>query len=230
MMALEVFAVAVVAPRSPRRVGEDMSLADRLQLMVLTDAALLEGRDAVAACRAAVEGGATAIQVRWKDGAPAQVAELTRALVAALAVPVLVDDRVDVALAAGAAGAHLGQEDVPLAAIRPRVPPGFLLGLSIGTPDEAAAATAALADYWSIGPISVTGSKSDAGAALGPEGFARLAALAPEGMPVIAIGGITPDNAGAVIRAGAVGVAVIAAVWSATDPTAAARALRLACA
>lgn len=198
--------------------------------MVLTDAALLEGRDAVAACRAAVEGGATAIQVRWKDGTPAQMAELTRALVAALAVPVLVNDRVDVALAAGAAGAHLGQDDLPLAAIRPHVPPGFLLGLSVGTPDEAAAATATPADYWSIGPIDVTRSKSDAGAALGPEGFSRIAALAPEGLPVIAIGGITTANVRAVMRAGAAGVAVIAAVWSASDPTAAARALRLACA
>src|SRR6266568_3981747 len=113
MMALEVLAVAVVAPRSPRRVRADMSLADRLRLMVLTDAALLAGRDAVGACRAAVAGGATAIQVRWKAGTPFQVAELTRALVAALAVPVLVNDRVDVALAAGAAGAHLGQDDVP---------------------------------------------------------------------------------------------------------------------
>lgn len=198
--------------------------------MVLTDAALLAGRDAVAACRAAVEGGATAIQVRWKDGAPAQVAELTRALVAALAVPVLVNDRVDVALAAGAAGAHLGQDDVPVAAIRPHLPPGFLLGLSVGTPDEASAAVPAPVDYWSIGPAYATGSKADAGSALGPEGFARIAALAPVGRPVIAIGGITANNAGAVIRAGAVGVAVIAAVWSASDPTAAARALRLACA
>ena len=205
-----------------------MSLADRLRLMVLTDAALLAGRDAVGACRAAVAGGATAIQVRWKAGTPFQVAELTRALVAALAVPVLVNDRVDVALAAGAAGAHLGQDDVPPGAVRPHLPPGFLLGRSVGSADEAAAAAAAPTDYWSIGPVYGTGSKSDAGAALGPHGFARLAALAPAGTPVLAIGGITAGNAGAVLRAGAQGVAVIAAVWSASDPTAAARALRLA--
>jgi thiamine-phosphate diphosphorylase len=207
-----------------------MSLADRLRLMVLTDAALLAGRDPVAACRAAVAGGATAIQVRWKRGAPVQIAELTRALVAALAVPVLVNDRVDVALAAGAAGAHLGQDDVPLAAVRPHLPPGFLLGRSVGSAEEAAEAARSAADYWSIGPVYATGTKSDAGTALGPDGFARLAALAPAGMPVIGIGGITPDNAGAVTRAGAGGVAVIGAVWSARDPTAAARALRLACA
>ena len=198
--------------------------------MVLTDPALLKGRDAVAACRAAVAGGATAIQVRWKAGAPDQVAELTRGLVAALAVPVLVNDRVDVALAAGAAGAHLGQDDLPAGAIRPHLPPGFLLGLSVGTPAVAAAAGAAPVDYWSIGPVYGTASKADAGPALGPEGFARLARLAPAELPVLAIGGITPENAGAVMRAGARGVAVIAAVWGAGDPTAAARALRSACA
>ncbi|HXF95980.1 MAG TPA: thiamine phosphate synthase, partial [Gemmatimonadales bacterium] len=79
-----------------------MVLADQLRLMVLTDPALLKGRDAVEICRRAVAGGATMIQVRWKGGTPAAVAELARALVAALAVPILVNDRVDVALAAGA--------------------------------------------------------------------------------------------------------------------------------
>src|ERR1044072_3652806 len=129
-----VFAVAVVAPRRPRRtLAEVMALADQLRLMVITDPVLLKGRDAVAVCRAAVRGGATMIQVRWKDGAPDEVLELTRALVAALAVPVLVNDRVDIALAAGAAGAHLGWDDVPLEAVRPHPPPGFLLGIPGGS-------------------------------------------------------------------------------------------------
>src|SRR5438477_3973365 len=103
-----VFAVAVVAPRRPRRIL-DMALVDQLRLMVITDPVLLKGRDAVAVCRAAVTGGATIVQVRWKDGTPAEILELTRALVAACPVPVLVNDRVDIALAAGAAGAHLGR-------------------------------------------------------------------------------------------------------------------------
>src|SRR5499426_803214 len=110
-----VFAAAVVAPRRPRRTLV-MTLADQLRLMVITDPDLLKGRDPVSVCRAAVRGGATMIQVRWKDGNPADVLELTRALVAALPVPILVNDRADIALAAGAAGAHLGWEDVPLAA------------------------------------------------------------------------------------------------------------------
>src|SRR6266511_872521 len=98
-----VFAVAVVAPRSPRRILA-MALVDSLRLMVLTDAALLKGRDVVDVCRRAVSGGATMIQARLK-GAPARdLAALARALVSALAVPVIVNDRVDVAHATGAAG------------------------------------------------------------------------------------------------------------------------------
>ena len=168
------------------------------------------------------------IQVRLKDAAPREVLILAVALVGALAVPVLVNDRVDVALAAGAAGAHLGQDDPPLDRLRPHVPPGFLLGISVGTAAEAERARPWPADYWSIGPCFATPNKPDAGPPLGPAGLAALARHAPGGLPVIGIGGITAANAGAVVRAGAVGVAVIGAVWSASDPTAAARALRAA--
>jgi thiamine-phosphate pyrophosphorylase len=204
-----------------------MSLADQLRLMVITDPALLKGRDAVAVCRGAVAGGATMIQVRWKDGMPAEVLELTRALVAALPVPVLVNDRADIALAAGAAGAHLGGEDVPLEALRPRVPPGFLLGISVGSVAEAARAPAS-ADYWSVGPCFATPTKADAGPPLGPDGFAALTRLAPEGMPVIGIGGITAANARSIIDAGAAGVAVVGAVMGAARPEIAAQDLRTA--
>jgi len=196
--------------------------------MVITDPAVLKGRDAVAVCRAAVQGGATMIQVRWKDGLPSEIVELTRALVAALTVPVLVNDRADIALAAGAAGVHLGWDDPPLEALRPTVPGGFLLGMSVGNPDEAARAAATSADYWSVGPCFATPTKGDAGPPLGPDGFAALARLAPEGIPVIGIGGITAANAGSIVEAGAVGVAAIGAVLSAAEPQAAARALRAA--
>src|SRR2546422_5953136 len=166
-----------------------MALVESLRLMVLTDAALLKGRDVVDVCRRAVSGGATMIQARLK-GAPARdLAALARALVSALAVPVLVNDRVDVALATGAAGAHLGQDDPPLDAVRPHVPPGFLLGASVGSPAEADRVRPWPADYWSIGPCYATDTKPDAGSPLGPEGFARLAHLAPAGVPVIGIGG-----------------------------------------
>jgi thiamine-phosphate pyrophosphorylase len=202
-----------------------MSLADQLRLMVITDPALLKGRDPVAVCRAAVQGGATTVQVRWKDGTPAEILELTRALVAALPVPVLVNDRVDIALAAGAAGAHLGWEDVPLGALRPHVGPGFLLGLSVGTDEEAGRALGLSADYWSIGPCFTTANKSNAGPALGPEGFVALARLAPDGLPLIGIGGVTARNARSIKDAGAAGVAVIGAVLSAGNPESAAREL-----
>jgi thiamine-phosphate pyrophosphorylase len=204
-----------------------MALVDQLRLMVITDPVLLKGRDPVAVLRQAVAGGATMVQVRWKDGMPAEILELTRALVAALPVPVLVNDRADIALAAGAAGVHLGWEDPPLEALRPHVPPGFLLGISVGSADEAARAPAT-ADYWSVGPCFATPTKSNAGPPLGPEGFAALAKLAPESVPVIGIGGISASNASAIVHAGASGVAVIGAVLSAAQPETAARALRVA--
>jgi len=197
-----------------------------LRLMVITDADLLAGRDGVAVCQRAVQGGATMVQVRVKEAPAALVAALTRSLVAALPVPVIVNDRVDVALATGAAGAHLGQDDVPLDAVRPHLPPGFLLGISVGSPAEADRVRGWPADYWSVGPCFATPTKPDAGAPLGPAGFAALARLAPPGIPVIGIGGVTATGAAALVRVGAAGVAVIAAVLDAPDPERAARDIR----
>jgi thiamine-phosphate pyrophosphorylase len=203
-----------------------MFLVDQLRLVALTDPGLLAGRDPVAVCRAAVRGGATMVQVRWKAGSPREVLALTRALVSALPVPVLVNDRVDIALAAGAAGAHLGQADLPLNEVRRWVPAGFVLGLSVGSPAEAERVRSWPADYWSVGPCYATKNKADAGAALGPSGFAALARLAPTGTPVVAIGGITARRAPALAAAGAAGLAVIGAVLSVSDPEDAARTLR----
>src|SRR2546427_6355860 len=113
---------------------------------------------------------------------------------------------------------------------RPHLPHGFVLGISVGSPAEAARVGDWPADYWSVGPCFATGNKTDAGTPLGPEGFAALARLAPAGRPVIAIGGIAPANVGALATARAAGVAVIGAVWGgeANDPAAATRALRAA--
>jgi thiamine-phosphate pyrophosphorylase len=214
-----------------------MALADQLRLMVITDAALLKGRSVVDACRRAVAGGAggagaTMVQVRMKDAPARETLALARALVGALTVPVIVNDRVDIALAAGAAGAHLGQDDPPLDRLRPHLPHGFVLGISVGSSAESARVRAWPADYWSVGPCFATGTKGNAGTPLGPEGFAALARLAPAGLPVIGIGGITPANAGALAQAGAAGIAVIGAAWEgegdASDPAAATRALRAA--
>lgn len=192
--------------------------------MVITDPELLRGRDPIAVCRAAVLGGATMVQVRGKDTPVRDLVALSRALIAQLSVPVIVNDRVDVALVAGAAGAHLGQDDVPLDAVRSHVPPGFTLGISVGGTPEAERAHAMRADYWSIGPCFATARKSDAGEPLGASGFAALARLAPR-VPVIGIGGIDAATAGSIVQAGAAGVAVIHAVIGASDPRVAAEAI-----
>lgn len=202
-----------------------MALIDQLRLMVITDSVLFAGRDAVVVCRAAVQGGATMVQVRGKRTPLPDLVALARTLSVELPVPVLVNDRVDVALIAGAAGAHLGQDDVPLDAVRPHVPPGFILGISVGSSAEADRARALPADYWSVGPCFATTNKSDAGEPLGPLGFESLARRAP-GVPVIGIGGISAVTAGDIVRSGAAGVAVIHAVLGAADPRAAAAAIR----
>jgi thiamine-phosphate pyrophosphorylase len=200
------------------------TLRESLRLLVITDAAPAGHADLLARAAAAVRGGATMVQVRLKDADARTLAELTRSVVAALPVPVLVNDRADVALAVGAAGVHLGADDVPVAAIRSIAPPGFIIGASLGSPAEADNARAA--DYVGIGPVFATGSKDDAGAAIGVDGFAALRALG--GLPAVGIGGITAATARAVMDADADGVAVISAVMGAADVEAAARALRTA--
>lgn len=194
-----------------------------LLLVAITDS-LRDGIEGlVARASAAVDGGATMVQLRLKDEGPRTLVEVARALLRAVpAVPLLVNDRADVALAAGAHGVHVGVDDLPPAALRRIVPSGFIIGASVG--DDAEVERAAEADYVGIGPVYATGSKLDAGAAIGVARFAELARRC--GVPAVAIGGITPANAGEVYDAGASGIAVISAVFSAGDPRQAARDLR----
>ena len=197
-----------------------------LRVMAITDGLSGGLDDLVDRAVAAVAGGqgATCVQVRLKGETDYVVMTVTQMLVKRLGatVPVLVNDRFDIALAAGAAGVHLGADDIPVATVRSVTPPGFVIGTSVGC--DAEVANAALADYAGIGPIYVTGSKDDAGAALGVAEFARLAALVTK--PVVGIGGITSDTAEAIIEAGGAGVAVIGAIFSVPDPAQAALALR----
>lgn len=190
------------------------NLHDLLRLMLVTDDALVGGRDLVTLARAAEAGGVTSVQLRLKHATARELADAARALVAALRVPVLVNDRPDVAIAAGAAGVHVGPDDLPVALVRRIAPPGFLIGASVGTPAEAPAA--ASADYWGVGPWHATTTKGDAGAALGAAGFERIVALAG-GVPCIAIGGITADDVAAVRRAGGAGVAVVSGILRGDD-------------
>lgn len=182
--------------------------------MLVTDDRLLAGRDVVALARAAERGGASAVQLRLKHASARDLAALARALVEALAIPVLVNDRPDVAIAAGAAGVHLGPEDLPVELARRIAPPGFVIGASVGS--EAEAAAAGQADYWGIGPWRTTATKADAGEALGPEGFAALARLSA-GRPCLAIGGVLPEDVPRVSAAGGQGVAVSSGILAARD-------------
>ena len=163
---------------------------------------------------AAQRGGATAVQLRLKRASPRELVAHARALVAQLRIPVLVNDRPDIALAAGAAGVHLGPDDLPVSLVRRIAPAGFLIGASVGSEEEAGAA--AEADYWGIGPWRRTGTKSDAGEALGAEGFRRLLRLAG-GRPCIGIGGVRPEDVADIRAAGGVGVAVISGVLAEDD-------------
>lgn len=182
--------------------------------MLVTDDRLVAGRDVVALARAAEAGGAGSVQLRLKRAPVREQVALARALVAALAIPVVVNDRPDVAIAAGAAGVHLGADDLPVALTRRIAPPGFLIGASVGS--EAEAALASAADYWGIGPWRVTPTKTDAGTGLGPEGFARLVGLAG-GRPCLAIGGVRPIDLPLVRRAGGAGVAVVSGILEDED-------------
>jgi thiamine-phosphate pyrophosphorylase len=197
------------------------NLASVLRLVLVTDDALVGGRDLVSQCLAAERGGVSAVQLRLKRANALELASAARALLTALAVPLFVNDRLDVALAVGAAGVHLGADDLPVPLARRLVPDGFMVGASVGSGAEAA--RGALADYWGIGPLRDSVTKADAGAALGLDGFATLCRLAPAGVPCVAIGGVQPDDVAPVIAAGGVGVAVVRGILAAEDVEAAAR-------
>jgi thiamine-phosphate pyrophosphorylase len=172
----------------------------------------------------AVRGGATCIQLRLKDVSARDLATLAGELVRSIGVPVIINDRADVAIAVGAAGVHLGADDIPVSAVRSFAPQDFIIGTSVGNDEEIRNARGA--DYAGIGPVYATESKRDAGKAIGVSEFSRLAVAT--GLPAVGIGGITAANARAVIDAGAAGVAVIASVFGASDPLAAAREMAIA--
>jgi len=186
--------------------------------MLVTDDRLIAGRDLIAVARRAEAGGATSVQLRLKEASPREQVSLARALVAALRIPVLVNDRPDIALAAGAAGVHLGADDLPVELARPLAPEGFILGASVGSAAEASIAAAA--DYWGIGPWRRTSTKADAGTGLGAEGFAALVGLGG-GRPCLAIGGVLPSDMDAILRAGGMGVAAATGILGSDDVQAA---------
>jgi thiamine-phosphate pyrophosphorylase len=197
---------------------------ESLALVAITDGAQRGTEDIVRRALACVRGGATMVQLRLKDAEARTQVEVARALVAALpaGVPLIMNDRADLAIASGAAGVHVGPEDLPAAAVRRMLGPDRIIGVSVG--NDAEALQAVSADYVGIGPVYATASKEDAGDAIGVDELARLAVLCAR--PAVGVGGIDATNAAAVVAAGARGVAVIRALFSASDPEAAARLLR----
>ena len=198
-----------------------------LLLYLCTDRALALGRPIMEAVEAAIDGGVTMVQLREKNISSREFYELAlelRALTKRRRLPLVINDRLDIALAVEADGLHIGQSDLPLEAARRIAGKDMFIGVSAGNVEEAVAAERGGADYLGAGAVFSTGSKTDAGDAIGLEALAAICGAVR--LPVIGIGGIGPASAQAVMRTGAAGIAVISAVISQPDIKAAAEDLR----
>ena len=186
-----------------------------LKLYLVTDPDLAGERSLLDVVDEAVAGGASVVQLRDKGAEARDLLAMAEALKARLlpkGIPLLVNDRVDVAAAAGV-GCHIGQSDLPPAAARAILGEQVIIGLSIDRVEQTSAADPACLDYVAHGPFAQTGSKIDAGKSVGMEGIEQVRVLTA--LPLVAIGGIDVTNAADAIRAGADGVAVISAVMAA---------------
>jgi thiamine-phosphate pyrophosphorylase len=180
---------------------------------------------------AAAKGGMTLLQLREKTASTGAFLQLSRELQTVLdpyRIPLLINDRIDIALAAGTAGVHIGQDDMPVTDARRLLGPDAIIGLTVRSLDEAAAAPLHLVDYISIGGVFQTTSKDNPNPPIGVDGFTEIAAYLRRrtAMPLTAIAGINTGNAADVIRAGADGVAIISAICAGADPQQASRELR----
>jgi thiamine-phosphate pyrophosphorylase len=203
-------------------------LRDALRLIVITDRAMAAPRTVEEVVEASLRAGARAIQLRDKELSPVDLlheAQRLRALTHGWDALFFVNDRFDVALASGADGVHLGPEDLPVAAVRAVAPEGFLIGHSTDDPSAALVAEAAGADYLGCGSVFPTTSKDVGTEAIGVERLDAVARCVQ--IPVVGIGGVTPERAKDIARTAACGTAVIGAVSGAPDPAAAVRALLL---
>jgi len=199
----------------------------KYDLYVITDEAIAGGLTHAEIALRAIAGGADVIQLRDKVCGCRELIRIGRALrmiTINSGTLFMVNDRLDVALACGADGVHLGQDDIRVGVARQIAPPGFIIGVSVGTVDEAVRAEDEGADYIAISPVFSTVSKNDAGPGLGLDVIREIRRSVS--VPVIAIGGINLDNVRQVIAAGADGVAVISVVVGSRDIIAASRELK----
>ena len=203
-------------------------------LYLVTDTRLCRPRPVADVVRAAVAGGVTAVQVRDKEASRRELLELTRAVRTAVAdrpgVAVVVNDAVDVALIAGADGVHVGQEDLPVLEVRRIVGPDLVVGLSVESADDLAAALrlpSGTVDVVGLSPVWATPTKPEAGPGLGLEAVRELAQAAHAGgLLAVAIGGIDAGRAAAVADTGVDGICVVSDICAADDPETSARLLR----
>lgn len=202
-------------------------LRRQLRLYLVTDQALTRGRSLEDIVAAAVAGGVGCVQLREKALATGEFlarAVALKRLLAPVGVPLVINDRIDVALACGADGVHLGQSDLPPEEARRLLPPHVFIGWSVETPEDVRRAASLPVDYLGVSPVFATPTKTDTSPAWGLAGLRQVRAMTA--LPLVAIGGIHCGNAAEVLRAGADGLAVVSALCAADDPRAAAQAMQ----
>lgn len=186
-------------------------------IYLVTDDGCLQGRTLIDCVREALEGGVTLAQYRAKTASSAEMyaeALQLKALCDSFNVPLIINDRLDIAMAVGAAGVHLGQDDLPCAAARKILGEDYLIGVSAHNPSEAKAALQNGADYLGCGAVFGTATKADV-QKLGTDGLAAI--CREKGLPVVGIGGVTADNYREVRAAGADGAAIVSGILAQSD-------------
>lgn len=196
---------------------------EQLRLYLVTDSTLCKGRTLQDVVAAAVRGGVTCVQLREKELGTREFvarAQALKSLLAPLNIPLVINDRIDVALACQADGVHLGQSDMPVDLVRKILPLQVFIGLSVENDQDIAQAIGMDVDYLGISPVFATPTKTDTQTPWGLAGLQRARAMTA--LPLVAIGGINAGNAAQVSHCGADGLAVVSAICAADDPASAA--------
>lgn len=197
-----------------------MKIGFDLSLYLVTDRGLTLGRDLLEVIKDAIEGGVTMIQLREKDSTTLEFYNLAievKKLTQAYNIPLIINDRLDIALACDADGLHIGQSDLPYAAARRIIGHNKIIGLSVENIQDTIEANNLDVDYIGISPVFDTPTKNDTAKALGLTGVSEIVKISKH--PAVGIGGINKSNARDIILSGATGVSVVSAILSATDPT-----------